>query len=275
MARILTLMLLAAAALAPGLLAAAPLPAVSSSGKGLQTDTRTGHYTALHFFASPAGATAHAAILQREAPTLAGVRHAIITKDRVTGPPFLFQDAEGKTAAQFDVSGSDPVTVLLDSRGNEEFRRTAQGGLPFDTLAGLVRVASRNSALAEYNLPKSRVALGGRDPVSYIRQNNAVKGDSAIRSEYRGATYHFATEDNRALFAESPRKYEPAYGGWCATAMANGEKVEVDLENFKVADGRLFLFYKGIWGNAIDEWNDNEARLKPKADKEWKGITGQ
>ena len=70
----------------------------------------------------------------------------------------------------------------------------------------------------------------------------------------------------------SPEKYLPAYGGWCATAMARGEKVQIEPSSFKVTNGRLFLFYNGLFGNAIKDWNKDESALTVKADAQWKKI---
>jgi hypothetical protein len=88
-------------------------------------------------------------------------------------------------------------------------------------------------------------------------------------------TYWFASEENKKLFTESPAKYLPTYGGWCATAMAKGEKVEIDPTNFKVTNGRLFLFLKAFYANAIKDWNKDESGQTVKADANWKKIAGE
>jgi YHS domain-containing protein len=126
--------------------------------------------------------------------------------------------------------------------------------------------------LQHYNLGADKVALSGYDPVGYITLNKALKGRKEISVSHRGVTYNFATEKNKKLFTESPDKYLPAYGGWCATAMAKGEKVEVDPTNFKVTNGRLFLFFKAFYANAIKDWNKDEPGQTAKADANWKKI---
>ena len=140
-------------------------------------------------------------------------------------------------------------------------------------LAGLEE--KRVGAIEHYNLGADKVALKGYDPVAYLRKNQALKGRKEISAQHRGVTYWFASEENRKVFLESPEKYLPTYGGWCATAMAKGEKVEIDPANFKVTQGRLFLFYKGLWGNARKDWDKEEAGLTAKADANWKRITGE
>ena len=40
-------------------------------------------------------------------------------------------------------------------------------------------------------------------------------------------------------------------------------------------DGRLFLFYKGFWGNARKDWDKDEPTQTAKADAQWKKISGE
>lgn len=129
--------------------------------------------------------------------------------------------------------------------------------------------------VAHYNLGADKLALKGYDPVGYFTQNAALKGKKEFSAQHRGVTYQFASAEHKKLFAESPEKYLPAYGGWCATAMAKGEKVEIDPTNFKVTSGRLFLFFKAFYANALKEWNKDEAGQTAKADANWKKISGE
>ena len=144
-----------------------------------------------------------------------------------------------------------------------------------DLRAGGPDSAAAAAAIHHYNLGADKLALGGYDPVAYFTKNQALKGRKEISAEHRGVTYWFASEGDKKLFAESPEKYLPAYGGWCATAMAKAEKVEIDPANFKVTNGRLFLFYKGLWGNARKDWEKDEAGLAARADANWKKIAGE
>jgi YHS domain-containing protein len=116
---------------------------------------------------------------------------------------------------------------------------------------------------------KNDVALEGYDPVSYF-DGKPVEGEESIKFTYKGVTYLFNSASTLAKFRNSPDKYEPAYGGWCAYAMGEtGEKVKVDPETFKIIGGRLYLFYN-FWGNnTLEDWNSNETTLKVAADRNW------
>ncbi len=129
-----------------------------------------------------------------------------------------------------------------------------------------------------YNLPKNALAIEGYDPVAYFAEGGgkATKGDAKLTFEFRGVTYRFASAENLERFKKNPQRYEPAYGGWCASAMADGgRKVEINPKAFEIKDGRLFLFYKTIFEDARSFWDKNPAKNAADADQQWKSLTGE
>ena len=143
-------------------------------------------------------------------------------------------------------------------------------------VAVLFSIAIGNAQLAlrvkHFNLEKG-VALQGYDPVAYFNQSKGLKGNKQFAAIAEGVTYYFINATNKETFLKDPKKYEPQYGGWCAYAMgANGEKVEVDPETFKILNGKLYLFYHSWANNTLNKWNKDEANLKLKADKNWTVI---
>ena len=124
--------------------------------------------------------------------------------------------------------------------------------------------------IKEFNL-ENKLALQGYDPVAYFTQKKAVKGKKEFSVVHEGVLYYFASNADKELFVKNPSAYEPQYGGWCAYAMgANGEKVEVDPETFKIVNGKLFLFYNAFFNNTLKSWNKDEVNLNKKADANWK-----
>ncbi len=119
----------------------------------------------------------------------------------------------------------------------------------------------------QINVDKDRVILKGYDTVSYFTSSKPVQGNPKITTDYRGAVYRFASEENRSKFLAEPTKYAPEYGGWCAKAIADKDFVDIDPLSYKITNGRLFLFYKGLWGDALQIWNKDEANLTHKADE--------
>lgn len=116
------------------------------------------------------------------------------------------------------------------------------------------------------------VMLYGYDPVSYFTNATPQKGQAQFAVKDQGVVYHFANPTNKNLFIKSPEKYRPAYEGWCATAVASGYKYDIDPLNYKITDGRLFLFYKGFLGDAKKDWIKNEPKQITTADKEWPRV---
>lgn len=131
------------------------------------------------------------------------------------------------------------------------------------------------------NLDKSGLAIAGYDPVSYFMadavKKGPLKGDTKYQVNQEGAKYLFASEANKKEFEKNPTKYLPAFGGWCAYAVAEKkEKVEVDPRSFIVQDGRLLLFYNGILADTRHKWLNNKSKTPvmflKEADAHWPEI---
>src|SRR5688572_904672 len=200
----------------------------------------------------------------------------------------IYRDTDAKLADQLGIpagyqfhgqSVHYPALVLLDPMGKEVFRYVGKSNadrFSYEQFAAkLAELKEKPAAVQHYNLGSDKVAISGYDPVGYFATGKPLKGRKELSAMHRGVTYLFASEENRKLFAVSPEKYVPTYGGWCATAMAKGEKVEIDPTNFKVTNGRLFLFFKAFYANAIKDWNKDEPNLTAKADANWKRIAGE
>jgi YHS domain-containing protein len=86
------------------------------------------------------------------------------------------------------------------------------------------------------------VILRGNDAVAYFTQGKPVKGDPGIKATYDGDTYRFASEANKRLFEQDPRKYAPAYAGFCASGAPYALKANIGADVFEVYQGRLYLF---------------------------------
>lgn len=141
--------------------------------------------------------------------------------------------------------------------------------LLFLIIPALLNAQTESLRKKHFNITKG-IGIEGYDPVSYFN-GEALEGDSKLPYTHQGITYLFSSPANLNKFKSSPEKYEPAYGGWCAFAMGEtGEKVKIDPRTFKILEGRLYLFYN-FWGsNTLEDWNENERKLKEAADRHWK-----
>jgi peroxiredoxin Q/BCP len=291
----------------PPALSAAPaadftLPA-ADGGKPFVLAEHRGHYVALHFLLKTECPFCLGLVQEygRKSALLPEVVQVFIKPDdeaalkdwvaklppNLMGKFALHRDPDAALARELGVpegylfhgeSVHYPALVLVGPDGSEVFRHVGKNNtdrFKFDQLAAKLDELSPNPSLDQYNLPKERLAIGGYDPVAYFTDGQTRQGEPALRARYRGVTYQFASQKSLDQFLAGPAKFVPTYGGWCATAMANGEKVEIDPTNFKVNNGRLFLFYKGLWGNARKDWDQDEPAQIKKADAAWKKFANE
>jgi YHS domain-containing protein len=97
------------------------------------------------------------------------------------------------------------------------------------------------------------VGAGGYDVVSYT-QGGPKKGDAKFAASYNGAKWYFSSAENMKAFEASPAKYAPAFGGYCAYAVANGVTAKGDPLLWKIVGGRLYL---NLNKQAYKRWNDD------------------
>lgn len=88
-----------------------------------------------------------------------------------------------------------------------------------------------------------KVAIHGYDPVAYFDQGRPIEGEKGLATEWRGATWRFASAAHRETFLKDPERYAPQYGGFCAWAMTRGEFADVDPTAWRIVAGKLYLNY--------------------------------
>lgn len=114
-------------------------------------------------------------------------------------------------------------------------------------------------------------AIRGYDPVAYFTQEEAVAGSSDHTFDYQGATWQFSSAENRELFAANPEKYAPAYGGYCAWAVANNYTASIDPDAWSIRDGKLYLNYSKV---VRARWALDKSGNIAAADRNWPGLRG-
>jgi YHS domain-containing protein len=88
----------------------------------------------------------------------------------------------------------------------------------------------------------SNLMLRGNDAVGYFTAGKPVPGRSDIKTEHRGLTYRFASEESKRQFITNPERYAPQFGGFCAQTMTYSVPDPADAGTFKIIDGKLYLF---------------------------------
>ncbi len=116
----------------------------------------------------------------------------------------------------------------------------------------------------------SENAVGGYDTVAYFTENKAVEGNKDIALEYKGVTWLFSSEKNKALFLKNPETYRPQYGGYCAWAVAvKKNKAPGRPQYWRIIDNKLYLNYSERVQN---DWLKDTASFIEQANKYWPKI---
>src|SRR5512147_1776342 len=99
-------------------------------------------------------------------------------------------------------------------------------------LAGLApRAGAVKYTGKEYNTLYAGLGAKGYDVVSYFTDGKPAVGSADFTQAYGGVTWRFVSKEHRDLFAKSPAKYAPQYGGFCAYGVSHGKLVDVDPVN--------------------------------------------
>ncbi len=122
------------------------------------------------------------------------------------------------------------------------------------------------------------VMLLGHDPVAYFTAGEPTRGKPEHKVSLPERTYYFASEQNKALFAADPARYEPQYGGFCSSGAAFAIKLGSDPTAWQIYEGRLFIFgdVLGKMAWQVDpKWNVGHADVLWPAikDKGWRGAS--
>lgn len=118
---------------------------------------------------------------------------------------------------------------------------------------------------------KDGVALGGTDPVAYFTQGAPVPGLADHSAEHDGATWHFASADNKAAFEADPERFAPRYGGYCAYAVSKGGTAPTDPQAWTIHEDRLYLNFSL---DVMGFWREDIPGNIMKADANWPGVLG-
>lgn len=137
--------------------------------------------------------------------------------------------------------------------------------------AGAAAELSPAWASDEVFVNEQGVAIRGYDPVSYFK-GQGQPGKPAFASKYEGATYYFASAENKATFDAKPASYIPQFGGYCALGAAYGGKFRTDPSTGKVVDGKLYLNKNP---DVAKSWNKDIPGYIVKANDKWPKIIGK
>lgn len=143
---------------------------------------------------------------------------------------------------------------------------TATAVFPVATLIGSAVLAAEPPVFAV-----DGIAIRGTDPVAYFDGNGPVEGSADHAFEWNGATWHFATEENKAKFMADPEAFAPQFGGYCAYAASLGYTAPTIPEAWTIYEGQLFL---NANLRARELWLQDVPGNVAKGRANWPGLLG-
>ncbi|WP_237217407.1 YHS domain-containing (seleno)protein [Falsiroseomonas oryziterrae] len=144
-------------------------------------------------------------------------------------------------------------------------RRALSGLLICLAIAPEVRAQAAKPAV----LTEAGLALRGFDPVAYFAAGAPVRGEQRFEVEWGGARWRFASAANRDRFLADPARHAPAYGGYCAWAVAQGYTAPGDPRHWRIEGGRLYLNFDAA---VHRRWLRDIPGFIAAADRNWPGV---
>lgn len=115
----------------------------------------------------------------------------------------------------------------------------------------------------------SNLAVDGHDVVAYFSRGEPVEGSAEHSIEWNGAEWRFASAEHLERFRADPERYAPAYGGFCAYAVAEGDTARGDPQYWAIHDGRLYLNYNA---DIQARWESDREAYIAAADDNWPEV---
>ena len=138
--------------------------------------------------------------------------------------------------------------------------------------AGLLFAQPAASAVKPVNQDFFGTAVEGVDVVAYFTERRAVLGSDRHTFRWKGATWRFASQEHRDLFAAAPERYAPQYGGYCAYAVAKGGTAGIDPEAWSIVRGKLYL---NLSPEIQERWLEDVPGYIERADARWPALSGE
>lgn len=148
----------------------------------------------------------------------------------------------------------------------------------FAYAAGFALLTSTAAFAGDQYIDGTGFAVSGYDPVAYFSleqapvgspQPSGIPGRADITAEHNGATFAFASEENRDTFLANPDAYSPQYDGHCAYGVSKGGKVPGNPNLWRIIDDKLYL---NITENVVGFWEEDIPGNLELAVENWVSI---
>ena len=137
-------------------------------------------------------------------------------------------------------------------------------------LTQAVSALAADEPVKPVNTDSAGLALKGYDAIAYFTAGKPVQGSTAHEYQWAGATWRFASAENRERFAQDPEAYAPQFGGYCAWAVSRNYTADIDPQAFDIVNGKLYLNYSKLVQLRWKVQRDQNIR---KAEQNWPKLT--
>jgi len=142
----------------------------------------------------------------------------------------------------------------------------------FVSFVGQVFAGESINTLAKsglFSYKPSGVAIRGADTVAYFTEGKFVQGTDDFTRNWNGATWKFASQKHLNLFVDSPEKYAPQYGGYCAYGVSQNYLVKIEPENWTIVEGKLYLNFSD---SVQKKWEAGIKDYVAEANQKFQGL---
>ncbi len=164
------------------------------------------------------------------------------------------------------------AVAVLTGPGMTHVLASAQ---PAASALGADPVAATNPAVTgEWQGPRfvtddAGVALQGYDPVAYFTEKAPRSGSAQFQTDYEGATFQFASEENRDQFVNDPEAFAPQFGGYCVKNLAQGSLVPGSPLEWTIVGNRLYFLGER---KALEQFNRAREDHLTRAADQWSEL---
>jgi YHS domain-containing protein len=192
-------------------------------------------------------------------------------KDEALDLKRLLHSLCGASVAAMVILAANNTVDAVDKQTSDPAQNNAESE-PILVAQNAAPMEAKGSETVKVNVDSKGVILKGYDAVAFFKQGKPVKGNPAIESIYRGATYLFASAADKAAFDKDPAMYAPQYGGFCSYGVANGVLANIEgPDAFTVYKGKLYFCGNQTASKSFK--SDIDSNIET-VDTNWRQLTG-
>jgi YHS domain-containing protein len=127
-------------------------------------------------------------------------------------------------------------------------------------------------------IDSTEFAVSGYDVVAYFDlpqsppRREGLRGSRTFTAKWNGASYAFASAENRDRFLAEPARYIPQFDGHCAWAAGQGYKAPASPNVWRIIGGKLYLNYS----HAIRQrWENSTSAQINAAESNWRKLEAE